>query len=301
MMLSSTVSTNDTKLIKNIQLGDGNQIPKLIHYCWFGKRELPQGLKKCIDSWSLAEGYVVFQWDETNCSFDENDFVRKAYEEKQYAFVSDYYRLKALYEYGGIYLDTDVLLKKSFDNLLQYKMFLNFITDCSVGTAVIGSMRKGKLVKELLDIYDNCILKPKTEMTGRRQIVEKNGSYFVYGFPTNNYFFTYYILKNYPEFRLNNAYQDLDDFVIFPKELFEIGTLTGKHYCIHLCAGEWRTNKDDAAGIRKIVKRLLSRNEHLYSNIQVLVRKRRYSKMKKLIPFYPYYLAQKKGSALPEL
>ena len=291
----------DPELLKNIETEKENYIPKIIHFCWFGQRPIPDGLQRCIDSWRISKGYTVFRWDESNCGFDENEFVKKAYEEKKYAFVSDYYRLKALYEYGGIYLDTDVMLNKSFDELLSHKMFLNFITDCSVGTAVIGSMKKGKLVKSLLDMYDTCIVRPRSERIQRKDIVIKDGQTYVYGFPTNNYFFTYYILKNYPEFMLNNKYQDLGDFVIYPKELFEIGTLSKRHYAIHLCAGEWRTNKDDINSAREKAKNFLSNNEFLYSNIQILFRKFRYNKMKKAIPFYSYYLAQKSGTTLPEL
>ncbi len=301
MMSSLKAWITDPDLLKNIETKNEEHIPKIIHFCWFGKRQIPEGLQKCIDSWNISKGYTVFRWDESNCNFNENEFVRKAYEEKKYAYVSDYYRLKALYEYGGVYLDTDVMLNKSLDELLVHKMFLNFITDCSVGTAVIGSMKNGKLVKALLDMYDTCLVRPKSERIGRKDIVIRDGKTYVYGFPTNNYFFTYYILKNYPEFVLNNKYQDLDDFVIYPKELFEIGTLSKKHYAIHLCAGEWRTNKADSSNIKKKLKSILSSNDFLYNNIQILLRKRRYFKMRKSIPFYQYYLAQKNGSTLPEL
>lgn len=114
-----------------------NSIPKIIHYCWFGGKPIPDSLQKCIDSWEKLEGYTIMRWDESNCSFDENEFVRKTYAEKQLGFIGDYYRLKAVYEYGGIYLDTDVKVYKSFDPLLQHQAFLNFIFDCSVGLSLI--------------------------------------------------------------------------------------------------------------------------------------------------------------------
>ena len=101
-------------------------IPKIIHYCWFGGKPLPEDLQKCVDSWSKLDGYHVMRWDESNCSFDENEFVRKTYAEKQLGFIGDYYRLKAVYEYGGIYLDTDVELVKNIDELLEHKAYMGF-------------------------------------------------------------------------------------------------------------------------------------------------------------------------------
>ena len=76
-------------------------------------------------------------------------------QKKQLGFIGDYYRLKAVYEYGGIYLDTDVKVYKSFDPLLDYPAFLNFIFDCSVGSAIIGARKGNPLIKALLDMYDN--------------------------------------------------------------------------------------------------------------------------------------------------
>lgn len=134
-----------------------NSIPKIIHYCWFGGKPIPDSLQKCIDSWEKLEGYTIMRWDESNCSFDENEFVRKTYAEKQLGFIGDYYRLKAVYEYGGIYLDTDVKVYKSFDPLLQHQAFLNFIFDCSVGSAIIGARPKNPLIKALLDMYDATV------------------------------------------------------------------------------------------------------------------------------------------------
>lgn len=78
-------------------------IPKIIHYCWYGKAEKPEIIKICMNSWKVLtdDGFSVMCWDESNCSFDENDFIMHAYKKRRYAFISDYYRLKALYEWGG--------------------------------------------------------------------------------------------------------------------------------------------------------------------------------------------------------
>ena len=98
-----------------------NEIPKIIHYCWFGKGKMPKALKECMKSWEILKqaGYEIKRWDESNCSFDENDFVRKCFAEKKWGYIGDYYRAKALYEIGGVYLDTDVIIQKPFDELLN--------------------------------------------------------------------------------------------------------------------------------------------------------------------------------------
>lgn len=273
-------------------------IPKIIHYCWFGGKTIPADLQRCIDSWTALKGYTIMRWDETNCTFDENEFIRKAYAEKQYAFISDYYRLKALDEYGGIYLDTDVKVFKVFDPLLHHSVFFNFIFDCSVGTAVIGAQKGSKFIKAILNMYENTVF----GKTGNGKTIEyKDGKYVINGFITNNYYCTYYMLKNYPEFRLNNKYQDLGDFVIYPKELFEIGTLTKKHYTIHYCAGEWRIKQEQKNTVKGKIKAFVQRFPSLYEVIQIIVRKRRYRRVNSKIPFYTYAVAQKKGTALPEL
>ena len=234
----------------------------------------------------------------SNCSFDENEFVRKTYAEKQLGFIGDYYRLKAVYEYGGIYLDTDVKVCKSFDPLLDYPAFLNLIFDCSVGSAIIGARKGNPLIKALLDMYDNTTF--GTNRSGK--VFEwRDGKLVVDGYATSNYYYTYYILHHYPEFILNNRFQNMKDFVIFPKEYFEIGTVTGRHYAVHLCAGEWRIKADTSRTFKGRIKALLHKNQKVFDIVQVLVRKRRYRELKKQIPFYGYYLAQKNHTQLPEL
>lgn len=275
-----------------------NKIPKIIHYCWFGGKPIPESLQKCIDSWEMLEGYEVKRWDESNCSFDENEFVRKTYAEKQLGFIGDYYRLKAVYEYGGIYLDTDVKVCKSFDPLLDHECFLNFIFDCSVGSAIIGAKPGNPLIKALLDMYDKTVF-GKNE--SGKVFEFKDDALVVDGYATSNYYYTYYILKHYPNFLLNNKFQDLGDFVIYPKEMFEIGKLSGKQYALHLCAGEWRIKTGEGKGLKNKIKNLIAKNQFIFDKVQIIVRKRRYKKLKKDIPFYPYYLAQKNHKELPEL
>lgn len=103
-------------------------IPKIIHYCWFGGNPLPKLAKKCIKSWKkYCPDYEIICWDESNFDISKCPlYVRQAYDAKKWAFVSDYVRLKLVYEYGGIYMDTDVELFKPLDSLLSYTAYFGF-------------------------------------------------------------------------------------------------------------------------------------------------------------------------------
>lgn len=104
---------------------------------------------KCLKSWSKINDSQIIQWNEQNCLFNENEFIRKAKKEKKYAFISDYYRLKALYEYGGIYLDTDIEIKKPLSNkFFQQKVVLGFMFDNLVSTAFIMAEKGSPLIKK---------------------------------------------------------------------------------------------------------------------------------------------------------
>ena len=95
-------------------------IPKVIHYCWFGKGKMPKLAEKCIESWkTYCPDYKIVCWTEENFDIQENRYAREAYEAGKWAFVSDYARLKVLYEEGGVYLDTDVELLKPLDKRIE--------------------------------------------------------------------------------------------------------------------------------------------------------------------------------------
>lgn len=299
--MSLLKKTSDPEYLKNIKPEAGDKIPRIIHYCWFGGKPLPPDLQKCLDSWEKLEGYTVMRWDESNCSFEENDFVRNTFRDKQLGFIGDYYRLKAVYEYGGIYLDTDVKVNRSFDSLLKNRAFLNFIFDCSIGSAIIGSEKGNPLIKGLLDMYDRSVILPGKAKGSKVFEEAGDGRLLVHGYATSNYYYTYYILKHYPEFRLGNRYQDMGDFVIYPKEYFEIGKLLGNHYAVHLCAGEWRIKADTSKTLKGRIKKAISANQWLFDKVQMIVRKKRYRKLNQSIPFYPCLIAQKRGEQLPEL
>jgi len=102
-------------------------IPKIIHYCWFGNNPKTKLIEYCISSWKEhLSDYQIMEWNETNFDLNINDFVKRAASDKKWAFVSDYVRAYALYNIGGIYLDTDVEIKKSLDEFLLHSAFSGF-------------------------------------------------------------------------------------------------------------------------------------------------------------------------------
>ena len=128
---------------------------KYIHYCWFGGKKLPRLAKKCIKSWKkYLPDYEIICWNEKNTDLNECPFIKEAYEKKKWAFVADYARTKALYEYGGIYLDTDVMIKKDPTFLLDDPAFLG-IEDSSYVNAAVWGIKEAHhfLAKEVLDFY----------------------------------------------------------------------------------------------------------------------------------------------------
>lgn len=132
-----------------------NKIPKKIHYCWFGGKEKPGIVKKCIESWTkYLPDYEIIEWNENNFNINKNSYVQEAYNSGKYAFVSDYVRVYALYYHGGIYLDTDVEVYKPFDDLLYHPSFWGFEQENFIATSTIGAEKGNALIKEFLDSYN---------------------------------------------------------------------------------------------------------------------------------------------------
>jgi mannosyltransferase OCH1-like enzyme len=130
-------------------------IPKIIHYCWFGKGKKTPIIQKCINSWkNHLSDYQIFEWNEENFDITSTQFVYEAYNMKKYAFVSDYVRMYALYHYGGIYLDTDTEVLKSLDPFLEHNSFWGFEEKNKIATSTIGAKKRNRLIKTILDSYE---------------------------------------------------------------------------------------------------------------------------------------------------
>lgn len=134
-----------------------NIIPKKIHYCWFGGKELPDEYKKYIESWKkYCPDYEIIRWDESNYDITKNQYMRQAYENKKWVVVSDYARVDIIYHYGGVYLDTDVELIKNFDELLKWDMFCGFENTTHINLGIgYGAVKGHKILKDILDEYEN--------------------------------------------------------------------------------------------------------------------------------------------------
>lgn len=205
-------------------------IPKKIHYCWYGQKELPELAKKCIASWKkYCPDYEIIRWDETNTDLQSNQYVREAYEAKKWAFITDYVRLNALYNDGGVYMDTDVQLIAPIDSFLENKGFSGFENEHQVPTGIMASEKGNSFIGTLLHDYDNRHFLDKDgkmDMTTNVDIISKTACD--------------------KGLLLNNTLQTIDDFTFYPFDYFcpkDPRTLkthiTNNTVAIHHFAGSW--------------------------------------------------------------
>ena len=143
-------------------------IPQVIHYCWFGHNPLPPLALKCIASWKkFLPDYEIIEWNEDNFDVNIIPYTAEAYKAKKYAFVSDYARFWILYQYGGLYFDTDVEVIRSFDDIIERGPFMGCETDAQPGaTSVAPGLGLGvnpglDLYKRLLDYYEPLHFDPE--------------------------------------------------------------------------------------------------------------------------------------------
>jgi mannosyltransferase OCH1-like enzyme len=131
-------------------------IPKIIHYCWLSNEPYPNKIVSFMDSWKkYLHGYEFKKWDTNMFVINSIQWVKQAYENKKYAFAADYIRLYALYNYGGIYLDTDVQILRSFDDLLDLPHFIGFDSQNQIEAAVIGASKNSDWIYKCLSYYEN--------------------------------------------------------------------------------------------------------------------------------------------------
>ena len=133
------------------------EIPRVIHYIWFGKNPKNKSVQKCIASWRrFCPDYKIIEWNESNYNIKKNRYMYEAYKAKKWAFASDFARYDIVYQYGGIYLDTDVELVASMDELLNNQMFMGFLEDRRVNSGLgFGSVKGNPILKEILQYYEN--------------------------------------------------------------------------------------------------------------------------------------------------
>lgn len=206
------------------------KIPKIIHYCWFGKSVLPELAHQCLASWHrYMPDWQYKLWSEENFDVDGHPYTREAYQAGKYAFVSDYVRLFALEREGGVYLDVDFEVYKSFDDLLVYGAFAGFegSKHQPLMMGVCGSAPHGEWVAEMLDAYkDRHFLRlGKPDLT------------------TNVQFVTAIMAAN--GFAQDGSEQEYKDLHVFPVDYFCPRQTTGEYfltkntYCEHRGLGSW--------------------------------------------------------------
>lgn len=202
-------------------------IPRTLHYCWFGPAPLPDYALASIDSWRrLMPDFEIVRWSERNWDVDSNRFSAKNWRNGKYAFVSDVCRLDVLAAHGGIYLDTDVLAKKSLTPFLKFPSFLGMMYSDSVGTAVIGAMAGAPLISALRAAYDDD---PSDDAP-------------------NNDLVTGRLLELYPEFVLGDHNQQLSDgTAVFDRHFFErYSADEDRGFTQHLVANSWHEKQGAA-------------------------------------------------------
>ena len=152
-------------------------IPKIIHYCWFGDNEIPERAKKCIASWkTYCPDYEIKEWNDDNFPLENcPKYVLDARAAKKYAFVTDYVRLKVLYDNGGFYMDTDVELLRPLDIFQDDRAVIGFENDNFVNSGQMLAAEAGHpILHEMMECYSNV------------DFYQPDGSMFLLGCPRVN-------------------------------------------------------------------------------------------------------------------
>lgn len=199
-------------------------IPKRIIYCWFGGKEKPQNVLNRINTWKeKLPDYELIELNEDNFNININEYCKKAYETKHWAYVSDVARLWGLYEYGGIYMDTDVEVYKSLDEFLRFDFFTGFEQPHYPITATMGAIKGQWLIKEMLDTYNTKEFETHENWhdyeTNTMILSDILGKYF-----------------NRDSIKL----QSNEKGVIYPIETFCSGEIDENTYTRHLMMGAWK-------------------------------------------------------------
>lgn len=225
-------------------------IPKRIHYVWVGQKKIPKHLKKCIKTWSKRlQDYEIIEWNENNFDIKSHPFVEAAYKNKKWAFVSDYIRAWVLYNYGGIYLDTDNIVLGSFDSFLNDRAFVGFENSTFPFTAAFGAEKKHPLVKDILDYYNQL-------------------NKYSFDFNDNNTIFISNILIKKYGCQLGNKEQVLKEGIhVYPDNI--LCNPSKDSICIHVFTGTWLNESTIIKNIVRFLKIRLTtkKRAHFYQRI----------------------------------
>ena len=251
-------------------------IPKILHYCWFGGKPKPPLAEKCIRSWrKFCPDFEIREWNESNFDLEQVPaYVRQAYEAGRWAFVTDYVRLRALTEVGGVYLDTDVEIVRPLEPFLKHEAFAGFEHLERVQTGVLACRKGFPLFQEFLAYYDTAVFRrpdgsmdTTTNVEILTGICRKKGLVF------------------------NDAFQVVDGLAVYPREFFcpvDYDTMklkkTRKTVTIHWFSGSWQTQED----LRILEEERRWKRQEQRSNLRVAIGSRLfgesgYEKLKTLL------------------
>lgn len=251
-------------------------IPKILHYCWFGGKPKPPLAEKCLKSWKkFCPDYEIREWNEDNFDISTAPlYVRQAYEAGRWAFVTDYVRLKALVEEGGIYMDTDVEVVKPFTPYLHHQGFAGFESPTRIQTGLLACEKDFPLFREFLSYYDTA------------RYYNEDGTENI----TTNVEVLTALCAKYG-FQPNDTFQVVNGFAIYPREYFcpvdfdtEKLHRTRKTVVIHWFAASWHTQEE----LEEIQAERLRQKREKQSETRVrighaLLGEKGYEKMKALI------------------
>lgn len=227
-------------------------IPKKIHYCWYGNGIQNDTIKKCISSWKeKMPEYEIKRWDESNTPFEKLPFLQKLYDQKKWSFITDYIRLYSIYTEGGIYLDTDIEMVKTFDSFLNEKAFIGFQGKFEnekfpINSAVLGAEAKNEFILD-------CI--KETERKQRTQFNAMGGP------PIASYILKSYGLETYKNQHIKDVLVVTSEY-FYPfswQEKFSPECVTQNTICIHWWEDSWKNKKKGLSyildsGYRKLKK-----------------------------------------------
>lgn len=228
-------------------------IPKIIHYCWFGKGEKPESAQRCIESWKrFCPDFEIREWNEDNCDYLAMPFTAEAYEKKKYAFVSDVMRLVVLEKYGGVYFDTDVELIKDISPLLGDEGFIGFENDMYVASGLtIASVPHQPVIQAMIEEYKTL------------HFARPDGSVTPIGCPKVNTA----VMKRFG-LETNGKEQLVAGIRVYPADYFNpLDSVTGKltktanTYSIHWYSMTWLPkHRRVKARLGRIMRRFLRKN-----------------------------------------
>lgn len=246
-----------------------NRIPKVIHYCWFGKNPFPESAKKCIDSWKkYCSDYEIKLWDESNFDINCIPFVKQAYDAKKWAFVTDYARLKIIYENGGIYFDTDVELLRNIDELLSLKGFMGTEDGGFIATGLgFGAVKNHQMLKKLMEDYHKIKFPDNnSELAKIACPILTSAKFEKYGYVRNNKIQTIEGIKIFPE----------EYFCPMNGQTYKMN-ITKNTYSIHHYDASWKPARHKKMKkIIKIASRILGKKRVLWlkEKVKIIISKK---------------------------